>query len=134
MMNGALNRMRNLHLYRAWEKWQYIYAEQKRQMFMMTGALNRMRNLKLSQAWESWQDWYAEVIRQRDMLYRCVQHMRHRALSRALLHWRSRALDAPVSESQDDNRWPFEKPCSRHVPLTKWYPDCSPAHMGKATY
>ena len=55
MMAGALNRMRNLKLSQAWEKWQYEYEEAKRLQYMLSGAIKRMQNLKLSQAWESWQ-------------------------------------------------------------------------------
>ena len=55
MLSGALNRMRNYQLSRAWERWQEWYEDVMHQKFILQGAVNRMKNFQLSRAWEQWQ-------------------------------------------------------------------------------
>jgi hypothetical protein len=62
LLSGALNRMRNFHLSKAWERWQEWYAEMMDQKFRLAGALKRMMQRQLSMAWEKWQ-WVTAVMK-----------------------------------------------------------------------
>ena len=91
MLSGALNRMRNYQLSRAWERWQEWYedyvAQKERYALLVGGALNRMRNLALSRAWEQWQAWYTDVKHQVFLLSGALNRMRNFHLSRGWEQW-----------------------------------------------
>jgi chromosome segregation ATPase len=84
---GAINRMRNLGLSKAWEKWQQSYADDARQQRVLRGAIRRMRNRLLSMAWEKWQHEAGKMTKQRYMMQGALNRMRNFHLSRAWEKW-----------------------------------------------
>lgn len=87
MIRGALHRMGNLQLSRAWEKWQAEAEALKRERFMVKGAINRLMNLHLSRAWEQWQQEAEEMRRQAELIRRGLMRMLKRQQAMAFTRW-----------------------------------------------
>ena len=87
LLGGALGRMRNFHLSRAWNRWREWFEDYMRQQWLLHGALGRMRNFHLSRAWEQWQYWYEDMMRQKDLLARGLAFLAKNLLARAYRTW-----------------------------------------------
>jgi len=72
---------------KAWEKWQYEYAEYKRQLKMMKGAALRIRNRMLSRAFEKWQSEANKMTKTEYLLNRALMKMLHRQLAMGWQKW-----------------------------------------------
>ena len=81
--------MQQLQLSKAWEQWQFWYAEVKQQQFMMSGAIRRMQQLQLSKAWEQWQFWYEQHMNLLGRMKGAVNRMLKRQLSMAWESWQA---------------------------------------------
>ena len=53
-MAAAMNRLMQRQLSRAWEKWQYEYAEELRLKALLANACLIMRNMQLGMAFKWW--------------------------------------------------------------------------------
>ena len=54
-ISGALKRMAQLQLSRAWESWQDVYEREAHVGYVMMGCIQRMLKRNVSKAWEKWQ-------------------------------------------------------------------------------
>ena len=56
LVGGALNRMRNLKMSQAWEQWQHVYIETRRQLALLLRASMKMLRMSLARAFCAWRE------------------------------------------------------------------------------
>merc|ERR1711881_256786 len=92
MGGGALNRMKNRLLSMAWEKWQFIAEEWRKQKEAFRRSLMKWIKNKMSQAYNKWWAWAEEERHQRMLLNRALNKLIKRKLAAGFTKWYEEAL------------------------------------------
>jgi len=86
-MNGVLIRLRNRPLSRAFEQWQWVAAEARRQSLLLRQSIMRMVERMLNKSLNTWRSWAADMRQQAWLMAGVLNRLKNGPLSKAWEKW-----------------------------------------------